>query len=99
MQDFLIGFLITLSIYQFLGWCFGAIYFSDVKGLTLFDWIFFVPGAGLFVMSFGIFPLITVLCTIPVFIDPNVTSLTLIGFGWYMCFSAFAVLDKEMKWN
>lgn len=99
MQDYVVGFLIALAIYQFLGWCFGAIYFSDVETLTVFDWIFFVPGAGLFVMSFGIFPLITILCTIPVFIDPNVTSLTLIAFGWYMCFSAFVVLDKEMKWN
>ena len=53
MKDYIEGFLIILATYQFLGWAFGAIYFSDNKKLTFWDWIFFVPGAGLAIMSFN----------------------------------------------
>ena len=89
-------FLITLAIYQFLGWTFGAIYFSSSKNLTVLDWILFVPGASLGIISFGILPFMTIFCTIPVFINPEPITLTLLGFGWYMCFSLYILLDKEL---
>ena len=97
MKDYIEGFLIILATYQFLGWAFGAIYFSDNKKLTILDWIFFVPGASIGIMSFLILPIITVLSIIPVFIDPNPVSLTLIGFGCYMCFCMYVLMDKENK--
>ena len=97
MKDYIEGFLITLAIYQFLGWVFGAMYFSGNNKLTILDWIFFVPGASIGIMSFLILPIITVLSIIPVFIDPNPVTLTLIGFGCYMCFCMFVLSDKEIK--
>ena len=89
-------FLVTWAIYQVLGWVFGVIYFGDSKNLTMLDWILFVPGASLGIMSFGILPFITIFCTIPVFINPEPIALTLLGFGWYMCFSLYILLDKEL---
>ena len=90
-------FLVALAMYQFLGWVFGAIYFSSSKNLTVLDWILFVPGASLGIMSFGILPFITIFCTIPVFINPEPITLTLLGFGWYMCFSMYILMYKEFK--
>ena len=89
-------FLVTLAIYQFLGWVFGVIYFGGSKNLTMLDWILFVPGASLGIIGFGILPFITIFCTIPVFINPEPIALTLLGFGWYMCFSLYILLDKEL---
>ena len=91
------AFLIALALYQFIGWCFGVIYFWDVKNLTVLDWILFVPGASLGIMSFGILPFMTIFCTIPVFIDPEPALLILLGFGWHMCFSMYILMYKEFK--
>ena len=96
MKDYIEGFSIVLAMYQCVGWVFGAIYFSDTKKLTIYDWIFFVPGASIGIMSFMILPIVTVLCIIPVFINPNTTSLTLLGFGCYMCFSMYMLFEKEL---
>ena len=90
-------FLVALAIYQFLGWVFGAIYFSDSKNLTVCDWVLFIPGASLGIMSFGILPFITIFCTIPVFINPEPATLAALGFGWYMCFSLYILMYKEFK--
>ena len=95
MKDYIDGFLIMLVTYQFLGWAFGAIYFSDNQKLTVWDWIFFVPGASIGVMSFLILPIMTILCIIPVFMNPNPSSLTLLGFGCYMCFCMHVLMNKE----
>lgn len=97
MKDYIDGFLILLATYQFLGWIFGAIYFSDDEKLTVWDWIFFVPGASIGIMSFLILPLIAVLGTIPVLRDPNPFSLTLLGFGYYSCFCTYVLMNKENK--
>ncbi len=97
MEDYIEGFLISLTIYQFIGWSLGFIYFSDNNKLTVSDWIFFVPGASIGIMSFLILPTITVLSIIPVFINPDPVSLTLLGFGCYMCFCMFVLLEKETK--
>ena len=91
------AFLIALALYQFIGWCFGVIYFWNVKNLTVLNWILFVPGASLGIMSFGILPLLTVFFTIPVFINPEPITLILLGFGWYMCFSLYILLAREFK--
>ena len=81
MKEITLDILSSIFVYEFIGLIFGLIYFSDDNKYSIYEWILYIPGASLSIMSFIIIPITTIICIIPVIKDPNQVSLTLLTFG------------------
>ena len=95
MKEIILDILTSIFAYEFIGLIFGLIYFSDNNKYSIYEWILYIPGASLSIMSFVIIPIATIICIIPVIKDPNQVSLTFLTLGIHSTLSMIYVLNKE----
>ena len=95
MKEIILDIMSSIFVYEFIGLIFGLIYFSDDNKYSIYEWILYIPGASLSIMSFLIIPITTIICIIPVIKDPNQVSLTFLTFGIHSTLSMIYVFSKE----
>ena len=95
MKVIILDILSSIFVYEFIGLIFGLIYFSDNNRYSIYEWILYIPGASFSIMSFMIIPIATIICIIPVIIDPNQVSLTFLTFGIHSTLSMIYIFNKE----